>query len=242
MLQLIKFNYNYIIIDFEYFSLFLPIKYCNFYALSHNYFMEIKMLNIPFRSEVEEYFTRYGERLCKCIGESFYHFRQKHSEDSFKYEIRTKAGIVRDLIVDSLKNEFGFEKNVSFLVDQYGTFMVMDHKYLLRVKKFKENLSTSNYQTPRAQDYASNLNIPGIPIAPLRLEVGYLPDALFTEIKGIYIVRSVDNVPQWSIRLDNSDIESGIPTDMFDPISAPTIEVKLKKGMIRREGSNDDNR
>ena len=173
--------------------------------------------------------------------ESFYRFRKTNNEDAYKYETRTKAGIIRDLIIDAAQMEFGSDENIKFLTGTHDKLMMLDNKYILRFKKFNEDLTTSNFQTPRAQAYVEQFKIDGIPSDPLRLEIGYLPDSLITEIKGIYIVRLAHKIAQWYLRLDDSDIELGIPGDAFDAIIIPPIEVRLKSGIRRKDGTNDAN-
>lgn len=193
------------------------------------------------RNSAEKFFEPYKERLCKCVVNGFGRYQEKHGADAHCYEIRTKAGTIRDLIVDSAKTEFGFDKEVEFLWQNHMTLMKFGDEYLLRFKKFNEDLSTSNFSTPQAQAYTQQIEISGIPSAPLRLEIGYMPDEFISEIKGIYIVCPNGDVPSWSIRLDQSDIESGIVTNIFDTIDVPLIQVKLKDGIRRKEGTNDVN-
>lgn len=189
------------------------------------------------RSTAENFFQPHRERLCRCITNGFYHYQNKHNEDAHIYEKRTKAGVIRDIIVDFAKTEFGFDDNVEFLISQHDTLMKMGDFYILRFKKLLEDLSTSNYPTPRAQAYVQQMEIPGIPTAPLRLEIGYLPDPFITEIRGIYIFCP----KRWSLRLDGNQIEADNAIDVFDTIDTPPIQIKLKDGIKRKEATNDSN-
>lgn len=189
------------------------------------------------RSTAEKFFEPRRERLCRCIINGFHHYQEKHCEDAHIYEKRTKAGVIRDIIVDLAKTEFGFDDDVNFLIGKHDTLMKVGESYILRFKKLLEDLSTSNYPTPRAQAYVQQMEIPGIPSKPLRLEIGYLPDPFITEIKGIYIVCP----KRWSLRLDGEQIEADNTIDVFDTVDTPPIQIKLKEGIKRKEATNGSN-
>lgn len=199
------------------------------------------MFKFHTRDSAEKFFEPYKARLCKCVVNGFNRYKEILGSSAYCCEIRTKAGLIRDLMIDCAKTEFGFDEEVKFLGQNQMMLMKFKNEYNLRFKKFNNDLTTSNFPTPQSQAYSQQTEIPGIPSASLNLDIGYIPDELIGEIKGVYIVRPNGDAPSWSIRLDQSDIESGEVTNMFDNIEVQPIQVKLKNGIKRKEATNDDN-
>lgn len=59
----------------------------------------------------------------------------------------------------------------------------------IRFKKMDEDGRTRNYPTKQAIDYDAQLPLPGLPLPPVNLVVGYLLDPTETEIERIQVAR-----------------------------------------------------
>jgi hypothetical protein len=186
------------------------------------------------QQEAEDFLRPYFDRLSNCIRMGFIEFIQNHSAYAYKYEVRTKANIIRDNIVALSKSEFFSDSEVSFLQQRHYTLMVIDNRYILRFKKLHSDLTSSNYATPQALNFSLQLEIPGLPPNPLRLDIGYVPDPLMTEIIGIYIVCPNGKVPRWSIRLDEAETE-GQTTEILFAEYVTTPKVRVKDGVKKRK-------
>lgn len=182
----------------------------------------------------------YQDKIAACIQNGFSEFEEKYNSDSYKLEIRTKSNIIRDLIVDNAKKDFLSDNKITFIRQNHYTLMNVDNKCLLRFKKLKPNLTSSNYATQQALNFSLQLEIPGLPPAPTRLDVGYVPDPVFSKIEGIYVVCLNGKKPKWSIQLDISDADRIENEMQFEEYSVPSLKVRLKENLKRRKGAANE--
>lgn len=67
----------------------------------------------------------------------------------------------------------------------------------VRFKKMDETGRTRNYPTKQIRDFDRQLPLPGIPLPPLNLVVGYLPNALGTEVERVQVARPWGKSVDW---------------------------------------------
>ena len=67
----------------------------------------------------------------------------------------------------------------------------------IRFKKMDEDGRARNYPTKQAQDFDKQLALPGIPLPPLNLVVGYLPDATGTQVERVQVARPMGKAIDW---------------------------------------------
>ncbi|NJM37905.1 MAG: hypothetical protein HC845_08650 [Akkermansiaceae bacterium] len=72
-------------------------------------------------------------------------------------------------------------------------------------KKLDENLKSQNYPTPAAQRFNEQKEIEGIPASLPRIELGYVTDVAGASLNGIYAVRRLGHIIDWSINLSDAD-------------------------------------
>ena len=67
----------------------------------------------------------------------------------------------------------------------------------IRFKKMDEDGRARNYPTKQAQDFDRQIPLPGIPLPPLNLTVGYLPDATGTQVSRVQVARPMGKNTDW---------------------------------------------
>jgi hypothetical protein len=74
---------------------------------------------------------------------------------------------------------------------------IIGEKATIRFKKMDEDGRTRNYPTKQARDFDRQLPLPGIPFPPLNLVVGYLPNALGTDVERVQVARPAGKAIDW---------------------------------------------
>src|SRR5690606_38313121 len=74
---------------------------------------------------------------------------------------------------------------------------ILGERATVRYKKMDEDGRTRNYPTKQARDFDRQLSLPGIPHPPLNLVVGYLPNALGTEVERVQVARPSGRAIYW---------------------------------------------
>lgn len=82
---------------------------------------------------------------------------------------------------------------------------IIGEKATIRFKKMDEDGRTRNYPTKQARDFDRQLPLPGIPYPPLNLVVGYLPNALGTDVERVQVARPAGKAVDWCAAI--------VPTD-----------------------------
>jgi len=74
---------------------------------------------------------------------------------------------------------------------------ILGERATVRFKKMDEDGRTRNYPTKQARDFDRQMSLPGIPHPPLNLVVGYLPNALGTEVERVQVARPSGRAIDW---------------------------------------------
>ena len=139
----------------------------------------------------------------ECIELGFKAYLTHYKSFSHLHKRRTKASIVNDHIIDFAKICFEDKNNIQ-IIEPKGLFLVeVEGKILVRFKKLNSDLQSCNFQTKQQIDFKKQLHIPGIPPALPRLDAGYIPNKLWTDLDGMYITFPFGNQIPWNIPLGN---------------------------------------
>ncbi|MCW5696815.1 MAG: hypothetical protein KIS96_08790 [Bauldia sp.] len=68
---------------------------------------------------------------------------------------------------------------------------------VVRLKKMDEDGRSRSYPTKQAKDFDNQLELPGLPAAPVRLTAGYLLDRTGTQIERAQIARPIGKRTEW---------------------------------------------
>lgn len=154
----------------------------------------------------------------------------------YKLETRTKSGIVRDFIVDSVKETFEPIPGASPIQINDYFFLRID-KFHIRFKKFDLNRLPRNYPTKQAVALEKQLmELPDVD-GQIYLNAGYIPNEFETKILGVYVTCQVGKSNAWEIALGG--VENGfvvLPTQQnFDE----DVIIRPRKELIEKEVSSE---
>lgn len=68
---------------------------------------------------------------------------------------------------------------------------------VVRFKKMDEDGRSRSYPTKQAKDFDNQLELPGLPLAPVRLTAGYLLDATGTKFERAQVARPFGRQAEW---------------------------------------------
>lgn len=105
-------------------------------------------------------------------------------------------------LADSLLTD---KSNVTFKTIRGLKVWIIGEKATIRFKKMDDDGRTRNYPTKQARDFDRQLPLPGIPYPPLNLVVGYLPNALGTDVERVQVARPAGKAVDWCAAI--------VPTD-----------------------------
>jgi hypothetical protein len=85
------------------------------------------------------------------------------------------------------------------LIDVRGLklWLIESANAVIRWKKMDEDGKTRNYPTKQARDFDAGRELPGLPMPPVRLAVGYLLDATGIELIRTQIAKPVGKKALW---------------------------------------------
>lgn len=122
------------------------------------------------------------------------------------HSARTRANILYDLMIAQARKEFLGVKGTQIIDAPMGvTLIEIDGKILIRCKKLDEDGLPSNYPTERAIDYDNGDNLPGIPLSPQRLTLGYRLSRLQTALRDVLVSNHLAGRLLYDIILDAPD-------------------------------------
>lgn len=82
---------------------------------------------------------------------------------------------------------------------------IIGERATIRFKKMDEDGRTRNYPTKQARDFDRQIPLDGIPLPPLNLVVGYLPNLLGTDVDRVQVARPSGRSIEWCAALVPAD-------------------------------------
>ena len=175
------------------------------------------------------------QTLCRVILDSVQQYLVSYTSTSYLHSSRTRSSATNDHLVENGKRllpQIGFKH---LRVGQRNLFAFGD-EFLIHLKKLSPNFRPSNFPTQTALklfDEGTSDALPGIaPSLPI-LTAGYVPNAYFTDILGVYMTYIQRGATQWVARLDREaeeltepNIVPILPYDPSSPIAATRIRPK----------------
>lgn len=198
--------------------------------------------------EAENELKPFYKDLVESIDEGFTDYlRIMEFKDSLgmftPYQKRTRAGIIHEQITGRIASKLSEVEEVKTGEWNKIFGVKINEQLFIRFKKFNEDFSTSNVSTNQNEMYLNQMNIPGFPDAPTFLYAGYIPDATWTRLNGIYIACWKGSQVQWVIDAGKYSSEQlGInfySTDLQEVEVSPTQQrVVLKEGALKKSAAN----
>ena len=126
--------------------------------------------------------------------------------DTFRADMtaRTRAGFLNDRILVHIRRSLDGEPGVTFLRGRGGlTLLAFKQRFLIRFKKLRSDLRTSNIPTQQSLAFArqQTLELPGMPPRLTHLNAGYVLNRMQTEIASTHITCPAGKEVAWEIPL-----------------------------------------
>jgi hypothetical protein len=188
-----------------------------------------------------------------CWRSAFFDYATKYDETRIVHSPLTRALLLRDHCLDHVRQNFADKPYVTFVEKPNGLFCVeMSGRHLgiegsvaARLKKLKPNMLTSNFPTRQSGLWdtqgpvfgvPAQLELFGTPIAihhyePAHINIGYLPNALWTDLEGVYATmpngkRSI----KWVVKISDDPSDGQAIIEMpIEPLTDKTKRVRVKK-------------
>ncbi|WZL89772.1 hypothetical protein VS868_03270 [Salinimicrobium sp. 3283s] len=184
------------------------------------------------------------EEVVDCIRNSFADFitfKNVFDEKAgfVEFQKRTKACIIHDLIKGKITNSFSTNPTVTI-----GTFnkvfgIVLNDDLFLRFKKMDKDYKVSSLKTKQHKKFMNQHQIEGFPETPTFLFAGYIPNATWTDLDGIYlacwngdILEWYDEAGNYSYEQSNFDFQTNADTDLFE---VKGDKLTLKEGLKKKK-------
>jgi len=117
---------------------------------------------------------------------------------------RTRAGFLHDRILVHIRRSLDGEPGVTFLRGRGGlTLLAFNQRFLIRFKKLRSDLRTSNIPTQQSLAFAhqQTLDLPGMPPRLTNLNAGYVLNRMQTAIASTHITCPAGKEVAWEIPL-----------------------------------------
>lgn len=126
--------------------------------------------------------------------------------DPFRADMtaRTRAGFLNDRILVHIRRLLDGETGVTFVRGRGGlTLLAFQQQFLIRFKKLRPDLRTSNIPTQQSLAFArqQTLELPGMPPRLTHLNAGYVLNRMQTEIASTHITCPAGREVAWEIPL-----------------------------------------
>ena len=125
---------------------------------------------------------------------------------------RTRAGIVYDGIATEARKRFHNKPGVSLMTKLGFLVVVFDGRLVLRFKKYRPGLRTSNVLTYQQFSFAWQAEMDGTPPAATKVVAGYLLNRLQDDIARMAITCSLGPELRWTIEIPDAWTDAALPT------------------------------
>jgi len=205
------------------------------------------------RDEALRILGPYLKRIERCIDRAWADLERMPTLIAAHMSPRSRACIVNDQTVLYAREEFQNDSGVAFLKGRGGLFLLgIAGAFLLRFKKLRSNLRSSNIHTQQSFAFVNQAEIPGLPDVT-RINAGYILNRMQTAIANKYVTCPVGKTIRWDIDLADFAVRSNVASmpETFPQAAKPRTRVVPKNtkdtGTSRRtqqageeDGGDDD--
>ena len=126
---------------------------------------------------------------------------------------RSRASLVHDYILARASEYASSAENVRYFTRQLMHGLVVDGRYAIRFKKFDEDNRSRNQPTVQVTEFRGQIELDGID-ATHHLEVGYITNALGTDIADVRIACPSGFGNAWAVSISDRGVET-VLADLF---------------------------
>ena len=124
-------------------------------------------------------------------------YRKYPPEFLIEHDRRAEASCIYSHMVAHAERELTTKAGIVFKDIKGLKVWIVGEIATIRFKKMDEDGRARNYPTKQAQDFDKQLALPGIPMPPLNLVVGYLPDPTGTQVERVQVARPMGRAIDW---------------------------------------------
>lgn len=152
-------------------------------------------------SQLDPYFDEF-DAICRG---GLARYREVQADIRIEHDKRASATCIYSHMVALADRLLTDKPGVIFKTVRGLKVWIVGEKATIRFKKMDEDGRTRSYPTKQARDFDRQLPLPGIPYPPLNLVVGYLPNALETQVERVQVARPAGKAVDWCAAI--------VPTD-----------------------------
>lgn len=176
------------------------------------------------KSSILRLLRPYTPLIHECIQQGWKDAQTIYAGTLDKHSSITRPNLIRDHILDHVRNKFGDIENVA-IIEKVNLFLLcIDWKVLVKFKKLNKDLSTCNIPTRQVKQYVQQTLFDEVLEDATYLHAGYVPNAFWTDIEGIYLTCPDGSNILWSEQIDCVESVKDI-----DQINKPVISTIEKK-------------
>lgn len=139
------------------------------------------------KEEAEKILTPYYPEFSDCIKSAWEDYKTFFQPQQYRFEIRTRASVVRDLVVDYIRKKFYKRKSTNIIEKTNGLFILsIEDTIFARFKKIKSDFTTSNILTQQTLQFVNGELFPEY-LKKALVNVGYMVDKDWDKQLGSYI-------------------------------------------------------
>jgi hypothetical protein len=178
----------------------------------------------------------HATKIQGCILMGINEYQTEYSKYHYLHSARSRASLVRDHIVEKIKQAFDGNKGVN-IIDKRGLFLLSIDGFVIRFKKLNKNFKTSNIQTQQTLRFSNQLEIEGLYKPITNLNAGYIANEFWSDFECL-ITCPNGNRLDWVI-----NIPKKVSTTPIITISTQRTHIKEPlrrvRPRIRKSQSNE---
>ncbi len=166
------------------------------------------------QSNAQAALAPYHDTLRACVEAAWAHWQEIRSH----FPLCSRSGrrhVMHEFILQEVRSRFG--DTIGVKISERGRFLLTMENIVLRFKWVNQQFQTSNFATPSAIAFDTQLRLPGVPHG-VRLTIGYQVNELETELVGVFIILSRGKDVLWKYEIGKDD---GAQVIMFPQEHSP---------------------
>ncbi|KCZ83111.1 hypothetical protein HAD_15527 [Hyphomonas adhaerens MHS-3] len=144
-------------------------------------------------AELDPYFDEI-DAICRG---GLTRYQQYPADIRIEHDARAAASCIYTHMVTIAEEQLTPAQGVNFKSIRGLKVWIIGEKATIRFKKMDEEGRSRNYPTKQIRAFDRQMPLPGIPHPALNLVVGYLPNALGTEVERVQVARPSGKSVDW---------------------------------------------
>lgn len=172
--------------------------------------------NLLSKEEVIKLVKPYAEKIYDKIFLGFSDYLFHDSDVGHIHDKTTKSNVIRSRIINRIKELILEMPKWRWVVKNRMICIVIEGKIWLRFKKLNNNFRTRNVSTDQVDDFRDQKKLEKtIASKYINVDIGWLLNEFYNEIKDIYIVAPDGDKNMWRVRFKPQGIQTGTVIPMF---------------------------